>query len=54
MPVVVDEVFGAESVAVGFDSVAAGLDSAAFESELAAESPAGFSLELEPPAGFGA
>lgn len=40
------------SVAAGFDSVAAGLDSPAFESEEAAESPPGFSFELDPPAGF--
>jgi hypothetical protein len=40
------------SLAAGFDSVAEGLDSVVFESGEATESPAGFSVELDPPAGF--
>jgi len=49
-----DAGFAADSVAAGLDSVAAGLDSLAFESDEVAESPAGFSFELDPPAGFDA
>jgi hypothetical protein len=41
-----------ESVAAGFDSI--GLLSAGFESEAAAASPAGFSVDEEPPDDFGA
>ena len=48
------EVFAEDSVFVAFDSVAAGLDSVVFESDEPAESPAGLSAELAPPAGFGA
>ena len=48
------EVLGEDSVLAAFDSVAAGFDSLVFASDEPAESPAGFSAELAPPAGFGA
>jgi hypothetical protein len=48
------ELFAEDSVLAGFDSVAAGFDSLVFASEEPADSPAGLSAELDPPAAFGA